>query len=86
MPATFSKPTKIPRWADTAGPANVVEPSPAKKDLGWELNEKPAHSYFNWLQHFTGEWTKWIDERLADGANKNEFVLKNPNNGTNLVF
>lgn len=67
--ATYTKPTSIPRWADTS--ANVVEPAEAKKDAGWVFEEIPPSSYENWRTKLNGEWWKWIDERLDDGTNNN---------------
>jgi len=68
--ATYTKPTDIPRWADTSG--NVVEPSEAKKDAGWVFEEIPPSSYENWKEKLNGEWWKWIDERFSDGASADE--------------
>lgn len=63
--ATFSKPTKIPEWADTG---TIVEPSESKKDTGWIFEEVPPFSFFNWHQNLVGQWIKWIDERFFDGT------------------
>lgn len=79
MPATFSKPTKTARWADTG---TRVEPSEAKKDTGWVFEEVPPFSFFNYLQGITGDWHQWLGERLADGVDENEFVIRNPNDGS----
>lgn len=83
MAATYSKPTTIPRWADTSG--NVVEPSSGKKDAGWLVQEKAISSWENWKAKLIGDWVKWIDERLADGATKDEFIIKDPSTGEKLL-
>lgn len=58
-----TKPTKIPRWADTGV---RVEPGESKKDDGWVAPEKPPDTFFNWLQGISGDWFKWINERIFD--------------------
>jgi len=83
MAATYSKPTGIPRWADTSG--NVVEPSSAKKDEGWVYEEIPPSSYENWRTREIGRWFKWLDERLFDGTTKDAFVLKEPGGGLEML-
>lgn len=60
------KPAKVPRWND--GLANQTEPTEGKKDLGWVLDEEPPSSFFNFLQHFTGLWFKWFNQRFFDGG------------------
>ncbi len=82
MAATYSKPTKINEWADTGV---IVEPSEAKKDTGWVGTELPPASMFNWWQNISGQWTKWFDERLADGVDENEFVINNPDSGGEVI-
>ena len=63
---TYSKPTKVPRWADTT--SNVSEPSSGEKDTGWAVGAIHPSSYQNWISRTVGEWFKWINERLVDGA------------------
>lgn len=55
-----SKPTKYPEWAD-GGSAGIVEPSGAKKLLGWVV-EKPPYQFFNWLFNLLYQWIEWIDQ------------------------
>ena len=74
--ATYSKPVDIPRWADTS--LNVVEPAEAKKDAGWVFEEIPPSSYENWKAKLNGEWWKWVDERLDDGASADNLRIKFP--------
>lgn len=73
--ALFSKPTKIPRWADTG---TIVEPSEAKKDSGWVAPELPPDTFFNWHQNLVGLWNKWFDERHDDGATDDDYVTHAP--------
>lgn len=80
MAATYSKPTVVPRWADTG---TRTEPSELEKDTGWVPLQKPPAEYFNWLDGFTGDWLKWINERLADGpSDADVFSILNPNDAT----
>jgi len=76
-----SKPAKIPEWNTSL--TNQTEPNAAKKSLGWALNEAPPSSYFNWLQYFCGEWTRWWDERGLDGlygggGDAEDFLIQAP--------
>lgn len=43
-----------------AATGNVVEPSGAKKDLGWELGEQPPHEYMNWVLRILGRTLNYI--------------------------
>lgn len=82
MAATYSKPVVVPRWADLMG--SRVEPSEAKKTSGWLTAEKPPASYFNWLNGITGDWFKWLNERMADYpavGGENIFAILNPATG-----
>ncbi len=59
----MAKPTQKPRWASTvtADPTRYVEPTPAKKDIGWDVDEDPPSQYENWLRGTTGQWIDWLD-------------------------
>jgi hypothetical protein len=75
----YSKPSDIPRWADTS--TNIAEPSSGKKDEGWLVNEIPPSSYENWLKNIIGNWFKWLNERMKDsGGDPNLFALIDPGN------
>lgn len=71
----MTRPTKKPRWASTlvangpGGSNNVEEPSEAKKDLGWNYQEKPPREYFNWLSSVTNNWIDNFDLEV------NQFVV-----------
>ncbi len=54
----MSKPTKAPRWGDVSG--DIVEPSEAKKDVGWADEERPPAQFWNWLQNLTSDWCTWL--------------------------
>ena len=69
-----TKPTKVPRWNDTGG--NRTEPLEAEKDAGWAVDAQPPSSYFNWLQFYTGDWLRWIDERIFDGTTVLDLKVK----------
>jgi len=70
----MAKPTDIPRWADVGG--DIVNPPSAKKNTGWAISEKPPSQWFNWWQNVVGEWFKWIDARLFDGATADDFTIQ----------
>lgn len=83
MTAVYSKPTSIPRWADTS--LNVTEPSSGKKDEGWLVGEKGISSWENWRAKLVGSWFKWINERFADGATKDILRIYNPENAQKIL-
>lgn len=64
---TSTEPTDLPRWASTdiangpGGANNVIEPSEAKKDIGWNVGERPPREYMNWFQRVTYLWTLYLD-------------------------
>jgi len=53
----------LPRWASTvsADPARVVEPPSGKKDVGWDVAEKPPAQWKNWLSLQVYTWLLWLD-------------------------
>ena len=59
----MAKPTLKPRWASTvtADPTRYVEPPSGKKDIGWDVGERPPAQYENWLRGTTGQWIDWLD-------------------------
>lgn len=63
-----TKPTIVPRWADTvsADTTKVNEPPDVKKDVGWVVAEKPPAQWFNWLLFYIYQWILW----LADYENE----------------
>lgn len=42
-------------------PTRYVEPPTGKKDIGWDVGERPPAQYANWLQGTTGQWIDWLD-------------------------
>ena len=61
--ATKPLATTLPRWASTvtANPARYVEPPSGKKDIGWDVAEKPPAQWKNWLLYNTYNWLVWLD-------------------------
>lgn len=74
--ANFTKPASLPEWASSL--ANVLEPPEAKKDEGWLFQEIPPSQFENWRANTVYTWFQWLDERLADGADADEFVINDP--------
>lgn len=52
------RPSGLPLWATAA--TNIAEPLDSKKTVGWGVGEKPASSYFNWLQEKQGAWIRYL--------------------------
>lgn len=62
------RPSEYPEWAD-GGSATIVEPSAAKKLLGW-IVEKPPFEFFNWWMNLVYLWVVFIDtQQQADETN-----------------
>lgn len=59
----MAKPLNKPRWASTvtADPLRYVEPPAGKKDIGWDVGERPPAQYENWLRGTTSDWIDWLD-------------------------
>lgn len=59
----MAKPTVKPRWASTvtADPTRYFEPPSGKKDIGWDVGERPPAQYENWLRGTTNDWIDWLD-------------------------
>ncbi len=64
----MAKPSILPRWGDTAAPADVVAPNSSKQGSGWSNGELPPHTYFNWWQNLVFQWIQWLNG-LLDTAN-----------------
>lgn len=63
---TETKPTSVPRWADTS--SNITEPSSGEKDAGWGVGDPHPSSWENWKANLIGKWFKWFNERFFDGS------------------
>lgn len=60
MTVTLSaRPSDDPVWATDE--VNNTEPITAKKELGWEVDEEPASSSFNWWQKNVYDWQQWLE-------------------------
>ena len=87
MTATYTKPTKVPRWADTT--SHITEPTEGKKDLGWVFEDAPPSDVENWRTKLVGNWFKWLDERFNDGTGgtpKDDFQIMHPGSGYQTVY
>lgn len=60
----MAKPTTIPRFAQLADgtpAANIEEPTDGQKDTGWEVNQIPPSSVFNWMHRWCTQWIRYLD-------------------------
>lgn len=79
------RPAKLPEWAtddrfsEITNNWNVVEPTDSKKKVGWDVFEKPARNYFNWLGRLTYQWLNYFDYLF------NTLRKKSDGNGANLI-
>lgn len=53
------RPSGYVGWG-SSGATNVVEPTDAKKQVGWGVNEQPPSSYFNWIQQKQDQWIQYL--------------------------
>lgn len=77
------KPSTNIDWTD-GDAAKVVEPSAAKKLLGWVALERPPFEFMNFLFFNTDEWIKYLESvtdetlnervRLVDASGGGEFL------------
>jgi len=79
MTATYSKPTAIPRWAETTG--NKAQPPAGYFTDGWLLDSVAVSKYDNWQKNNYASWFQWLDERLDDGASADELIINSPSVG-----
>lgn len=56
------RPSGYMGWGST-GFTNAAEPLDTKKNTGWAIGEKPASSYFNWIQQKQDQWIQYLDWR-----------------------
>lgn len=61
------RPSGYVGWGST-GMTNSAEPLDSKKGLGWGVSEKPASSYFNWIQQKQDQWIQYLDWKSQLGV------------------
>lgn len=76
----MAKPATKPDWTFT-NPAQRVEPGAAKKENGWDENERPPKEYMNWLFFNLTEWINYLEEQ-ADLFTSAKQVLVDSSIGT----
>lgn len=54
-----AKPSDLPEWASGLS-ADIVNPTGAKKLLGWLTAEKPPAQHFNWWMNNVYAWATWL--------------------------
>lgn len=60
----MAKPSIVPTWATDPG-AQIIEPSGARRSLGWVPGDRPPAQEFNWWQNAVGQWVDWLDQRFV---------------------
>lgn len=62
----MAKPTTTIDWTEgNPDQATIsVEPSAAKKETGWLVDERPPREFMNWLFQNIDEWIKYFDETI----------------------
>lgn len=78
-----SKPTSVPLF-NTSGTNNVAPP-PAKVSTGWVFSEAPPSSYLNNQQKLYGEWHRFLNERMSEGAVTENTALHNADSKSTRV-
>lgn len=59
---SVTKPSTVPRWADTGISGRNVEPSEPKKTAGWLPGEKPPAQILNWWMALVYSWVLWLQD------------------------
>jgi len=68
------KPSSHLDWTDGA-PAKQVEPSAAKKLLGWVALERPPFEFMNFLFFRQDEWNKYLESVTDETANNDQVLV-----------
>lgn len=79
------KPTTNSDWTDGAA-SKVVEPSAAKKLLGWVALERPPFEFFNFLFFNTDEWIKYLESITDETVNARQVIVNAAGNGQFLTL
>lgn len=74
------KPSSHIDWTDGAV-SKVVEPSAAKKLLGWVALERPPFEYMNFLFFRLDEWAKYLESITDETANARVVLVDAGGNG-----
>ena len=59
----MERPETFADWATDSD--NIVAPPASMISAGWQRNDRPASSFFNWWKNLTGRWIRHIDEKLT---------------------
>lgn len=61
--AILPKPTSKPDWTEGNPSFATItqEPSAGKKLTGWNIDERPAREYMNWLFYILDQWVKYLE-------------------------
>lgn len=60
----YTKPTVLPAWAESAGDADVLQPSGAEIQAGWPLsNVPPSRKRFNWVLKYLAQGVRYLLQR-----------------------
>lgn len=83
MTASFAKPVAIPVWDQNL--TNATVPTAPYIADGWAVGVPPSSAFDNYQDNLIGTWIEWLDERFADGATKDELIIKSPDGGYNTI-
>jgi len=61
-------PDVLPKWATDSG--TTLEPSTGRKELGWEVDDKPPARFWNWMWNNQYKWLKVFLSSLVKGFYK----------------
>lgn len=57
----YTKPTVLPQWGETAGGADVLQPSNAEIQAGWPLTSvPPSRKRFNWILKYLAQGVRYM--------------------------
>jgi hypothetical protein len=63
----MSKPSTLPRWADSEPETTRTEPSEDHKNDGFWVDERLAAQYLNWLHGVNSDWWDYTNDKLLSG-------------------
>src|SRR5947209_3785885 len=71
----IAKPPSHPDWIITFDPTRMIEPTSAKKTLGFVSGEAPTFQAFNWFYWIVDQWIKYFENVTDTIGNYYDIVV-----------
>lgn len=60
----MTRPNTFADWATES--ENITAPPQERIRIGWQMNDRPPSSYFNWWKNLAGRWIRYLDGTLGE--------------------